>query len=204
MENKNIIIILVAIIIVLAAIAGFMFSQSQNPKNGCEVKVTSDPNLYEGDKLSIQLTGLDKTAISKEKVDVVITDKKGNVVVNKTVKTNSKGKAKIGLNLKKGKYDVNVTFGGNEKYVASDVSQVLRIKEKTTETVSDDNAVDTSKYPSYNSNIGYYRDIEEQQELLLIETSNGEYYVLGGDGYYVYDGRDSQGNIQMGSYMGKY
>lgn len=147
---------------------------------------------------------MDKTAISKEKVDVVITDKKGNVVVNKTVKTNSKGKAKIGLNLKKGKYDVNVTFGGNEKYVASDVSQVLRIKEKTTETVSDDNAVDTSKYPSYNSNIGYYRDIEEQQELLLIETSNGEYYVLGGDGYYVYDGRDSQGNIQMGSYMGKY
>ena len=32
MENKNVIIILVAIIIVLAAIAGFMYLQSANAK----------------------------------------------------------------------------------------------------------------------------------------------------------------------------
>ena len=38
----------------------------------------------------------------------------------------------------------------------------------------------------------------------LIETSAGEKYVLGGDGYYTYAGTDSNGNYKIGTYMGKY
>ena len=104
MENKNIIIILIAIIVVLAVVAGVMFLQSGNAKEPTKVKITSDKTQYEGGKLSIQLTNLNKTAISKEKVNITITNKKGKVVVNETVKTNSKGKAKLDLDLKKGKY----------------------------------------------------------------------------------------------------
>ena len=56
MENKNIIIILVAIVIVLAVVAGAMFLQSGNAKEPTKVKITSDKVQYEGGKLKIKLT----------------------------------------------------------------------------------------------------------------------------------------------------
>lgn len=196
MENKKIIIILMAVIVILAIVAGIMFLQS-TAKEPTKVVITSDNSQYEGGKLSIQLTDLNKTAISKEKVNITITNKKGKIVVNETVETNSKGKADIDLDLKKGKYNVTVTFGGNEKYAENNTSQKLTITEETQES-STENNVDMSLYSSYSSAIGSYRIVERQQELGLLETPDGNYYVMAGDGIYTYGGRDSQGNIQLG------
>ena len=110
MENKNIIIILLIVVVILAAVAGFMLLNQSNAKNPTKIKITSDKSLNEGDKLSIKLTDMNGTGISKEVVNITITDKKGKVVVDQVIKTNSKGKASLDLDLKKGKYDVNVTF----------------------------------------------------------------------------------------------
>lgn len=197
MENKKIIIILMAVIVILAIVAGIMFLQS-TAKEPTKVVITSDKSQYEDGKLSIQLTDLNKTAISKEKVNITITNKKGKIVVNETVETNSKGKADLDLDLKKGKYNVTVTFGGNEKYAENNTSQKLTITEETQES-STENNVDMSLYSSYSSAIGSYRIVERQQELGLLETPDGNYYVMAGDGIYTYGGRDSQGNIQPGA-----
>ena len=70
-------------------------------------------------------------------VNITITNAKGKVVSDKVVKTDSKGKAKLDLNLKKGKYKVNVTYVGNENYTGSNTTQKLTIKEKVKETVSE-------------------------------------------------------------------
>ena len=185
-----------AVIVILAIVAGIMFLQS-TAKEPTKVVITSDNSQYEGGKLSIQLTDLNKTAISKEKVSITITNKKGKIVVNETVETNSKGKADIDLDLKKGKYNVTVTFGGNEKYAENNTSQKLTITEETQES-STENNVDMSLYSSYSSAIGSYRIVERQQELGLLETPDASYYVMAGDGIYTYGGRDSQGNIQPG------
>ena len=130
MENRNIIIILVAVVIILVVVAGIMFLQPTTAKEPTKIKITSDKEQYGGGKLSIQLTDLNKTGISKEIVNITITNKKGKVVVDDVVKTNSKGKAKLDLKLKKGKYKVNVTFGGNENYTGNNTTQKLTIKEK--------------------------------------------------------------------------
>ena len=82
MENRNIIIILIAIIVVLAVVAGALFLQTGNAKEPTKVKITSDKVQYEGGKLSIQLTDLNKTPVSKEVVNITITNKKGKVVVD--------------------------------------------------------------------------------------------------------------------------
>ena len=129
MENKNIIIILIAIIVVLAVVAGVMFMQPV-AKEPTKVKITSDKEQYEGGELSIQLTDLNKTPISKEVVNITITNSKGKVVVDDVVKTNSKGKAKLDLDLKKGKYNVTVTYGGNENYTGNNTTKKLTIKEE--------------------------------------------------------------------------
>ena len=130
MENKKIIIILVAIIVVLAAVLGVMFLQSTTSKEPTEVKIISNKTQYEGGELSIKLTDLNGTPISKEIVNVTITNSKDKVVVDDVVKTNSKGKAKLDLDLKKGKYNVNVSYGGNENYTGNNTTQKLTIEEE--------------------------------------------------------------------------
>nr|WP_295000636.1 hypothetical protein [uncultured Methanobrevibacter sp.] len=134
MENKNIIIILLVIIVILAVAIGFMLLNTTPAKEPTKIKITSDKEQYEGGKLSVQLTDLNKTPISKEVVNITVTNSKGKVVVDDVVKTNSKGKAEYDLDLKKGKYDVNVTYGGSENYTANSTSQKLIIKEEVKET----------------------------------------------------------------------
>ena len=202
MENRNIIIIMVAVILVLAAVLGVMFFQSANAKKTNEIKITSNKTLYEGDNLSVKLTDSNKTAISNQTVKITIADKNGKVVANKSVKTNSKGKAKMDLDLKKGKYVVNVDYKGNKDYSPSHDSYNLNVEAGTATNSAGE--IKSMEYTEHSPTFGNYRIIESQQELGVIETSNGEYFVLAGDGYYTYGGHDSNGNIKLGSYVGKY
>ena len=133
MENKNIIIILVVIIIILAAAIGFTMFNPTHAKQPTKINITSKNTLNEGDNLTLQLTDLNKTALSKQKVNITVKDSKGKFVLNKTVKTNSKGKANLGLDLNKGKYNVTVSYSGNENYTGNNTTQELTIKEKVVE-----------------------------------------------------------------------
>lgn len=196
MENKNIIVALIIIIVVFAAVLGVVFFYSTNAKKSSEIKITSNKTLSAGDSLSVKLTGLNNTAISNETVKITIKDSNGNVAVNKTVKTNTKGKASLDLDLKKGNYNITAEFEGNEKYAGNSTFQKLTVKEEVTQ-LTGENSVDTTSYPSYSSSIGSYRVVERQQELGVIETPDGRQYVMAGDGIYPYNGRDSQGNIQF-------
>ena len=149
MENKNIIIILIIVVVILAAVLGFMFLNKTNPKDSTKIKITSDKSQYEDSaELSIKLTDMNGTALSKEIVNITITDKKGKVVADDVVKTNSKGNAKLDLNLKKGKYNVNVTYDGNENFTANHSSQNLTIKEEaSTSEVSSGESQSSSGTP---------------------------------------------------------
>ena len=179
MENRNIIIILVAVVIILVVVAGIMFLQPTTAKEPTKIKITSDKEQYGGGKLSIQLTDLNKTGISKEIVNITITNKKGKVVVDDVVKTNSKGKAKLDLKLKKGKYKVNVTFGGNENYTGNNTTQKLTINEKEkvtqTEDVSAANSLD--KYRTRSDTI-----MEVMPSGDIVEMSADESFIVSVNG----------------------
>ncbi|MBE6489768.1 MAG: hypothetical protein E7Z83_02795 [Methanobrevibacter sp.] len=138
MENKNIIIILIVIIVILAAAIGFALLNPMHAKEPTKIKITSDKEQYEGGELSIQLTDLNKTPLSKEVVNITITNSKGKVVFDNVEKTDSKGKAKIDLDLKKGKYNVTVSYGGNENYTGNTTTQKLTIKEEEKVTQTED------------------------------------------------------------------
>ena len=137
MENKNIIIIMLVIIALLAVVVGAMFLQITNAKEPTTVKITNNKTLYEGEDVTLKLTNLNKTPLSKEKVKITVKNSKGKVVANKTVKTNGKGNAKLDLDLKKGKYNVTVVYAGNDNFTGSNVTQKLTIKEEVKETVSE-------------------------------------------------------------------
>ncbi|MBQ2666092.1 hypothetical protein [Methanobrevibacter sp.] len=163
MENKNIIIILLVIIVILAVAIGIALFNPITAKEPTKIKITSDKEQYEGGELSIKLTDLNKTPISKEIVNITITNSKGKVVVDDVVKTNSKGKAKLDLDLKKGKYNVTVSYGGNENYTGNNTTQKLTIKEEVVEF--------TDSYSSEPEQIDY-------------NSPDSEYYRWDTDGSY--------------------
>ena len=153
MENKHIIIILLVIIVILAAAIGFMLLNPNHAKEPVKIKITSDKEQYEGGELSIMLTDLNKTPISKEIVNITITNSKGKVVVDDVVKTDSKGNAKLDLDLKKGKYNITVSYGGNENYTGNNTTQKLTIKEEEVveDTVQHVNSQDSSDQSDYSN-----------------------------------------------------
>ena len=148
MESKNIIIILIVIIVILVVAIGFTMFNPMHAKEPTKIKITSDKEQNEGGNLSIQLTNLNKTPLSKEIVNVTITNSKGKVVVDDVVKTNSKGKASLDLDLKKGKYNVTVNYGGNENYTGNNTTQKLTIKEKVVEAEPASSSSSSSNYDS--------------------------------------------------------
>ena len=189
MEDRNIIIILIAIIIVLAAIAGAMYLQTTNAKEPTTIKITSNNTLTEGDSLSIQLTDLNKTAISNENVNITITDNKSKVVVNEIVQTNSKGEAALDLDLKKGEYTVNVTYAGNENYTGNNTTQKLTIEEKVVQTVSKDTTSSSSSSNPFSDATWHKRTKWDdgtpvKGEVYLIETRDGQLWTYENGNYY--------------------
>lgn len=152
MENKAIIAILLLVIVILVVgLCAMLFSPFHGPE-GSVISIESNNVLYSGDDLSVLLTSINKTPISNEFVNVIICDSSGKLVVNETVKTDSKGSARLELDIESGKYDVDVSFGGNENYTANKTSQKLEIKEVETQEVS--NAQYSSASSSSSSSSG--------------------------------------------------
>ncbi|WP_407376323.1 hypothetical protein [Methanobrevibacter sp.] len=183
MDNKNIIIILVVIIVVLAAAIGFAMFNPMHAKEPTKLKITSDKEQYEGGELSLQLTDLNKTPLSKEIVNITITNSKGKVVVDDVVKTNSKGKAKMDLDLKKGKYNVTVSYGGNENYTTNNTTQILTIKEEVVEATPSSSQT-TADYS--NSGGSQHVDYNSRNSEYFKSDADGSYHKMEEGGHYVY------------------
>lgn len=158
MENKNIIIILLIIAIILAAIVGVMFLQ-QNEKKATKLKITSNSTLVEGDSLSIKLTDINGTPIVNQTVNVSIMDKDGSIN-HKTIVTNEKGKAYLKIDKSPGKYSINCTFEGNDKYSNSSAFKKIEIKEEVEESNSYQNEVYSTETYSQSYNEDYRPEVD--------------------------------------------
>ena len=158
MEGKNVIIILIVIIIILAAAIGFTLLNPASAKEPTKINITSDSEQYENGGISVELTDLNGTPMSKEIVNVTIANSKGELVVDDVVKTNSDGKAKLDFELDEGNYTVNVTYGGNENHTASNTTQKLTVKQEEKTAESAPETSQSSEPVDYNSpNSKYYK-----------------------------------------------
>ncbi len=189
MENKHIIIILLIVIVVLsAAIAAALFAPSV-AKEPSKINITSNSSQYEKGELSILLSDLNDTPISKEIVNITVTDDKGKVVVDDVVKTDAQGKAKLDLELEKGEYVVNASYGGNENYTGNSTVQKLTIKEEAVESQSDYSSSDDYVYSPQGD-----KYIKKSGQWDTDSAGNKVYTYQGGDGVIYERYYDSQGN----------
>lgn len=167
MENKHIIIILVIVIVALAAGIGVMLFNQSVAKDPTVVDITSDNKQTENSaELAVKLQDVKNNPVSGEIVNVKITDKNGKVVVDDVVKTNSKGKAKLSLDLKKGKYDVEVVYGGNDNYTGNNATQKLTLKEEEAAAASEPAQSQPSVYAYKSDGTPMYSQAEVDSYML--------------------------------------
>lgn len=139
MEQKGIIIILCVVIAVLIIGILMMGPLSKEDTN----LSIADKKLSVGDSLVVVLADSSGNPIGDATVKIKLADDDGTLI-EEDATTNSKGKAKLEME-EKGKYTVECSFDGDDKYSASSASDKISVKKATTKEVNDDK---TSNYDS--------------------------------------------------------
>jgi hypothetical protein len=197
---------LVAVIVILAVAIGIMFLSPTLSKDATVVKITSDKSQNEGGKLKVLLTDTKDQPISKDILNVTITNKNGEIVLDDVVKTDGDGKAKLNLDLKKGKYTVKVNYDGNEKYEGSNTTQKLTIKEKKAETSSSSSSSSQSTQSSQPQRTAYAYRSDGSPMYSQGEVDSYMYNKYGSVNYHVgsngYIDMDEPGYDDAGHWVG--
>ncbi|MBO6123842.1 MAG: Ig-like domain-containing protein [Methanobrevibacter sp.] len=140
MENQKIIIALLVVIIAII-IVGFVILSPFSAKEDSNLAIT-DTKINEGDSLVVVLTDSKGNAITNETVNIKITDNEGTIT-DKSITTNSKGKAKFEMK-EKGKYSIECTYDGNDKYASSSTAGNLTVKKVQTKSISQETSSSSS------------------------------------------------------------
>ena len=131
--DKHKIIILALIVVIAALLVGMAFTMMPNmAKQDTKLKFKSNSTLTEGDSLKIKLTDANGTAIADQTINITIKDKKG-ASDNHSVVTNEKGVGTLKLDKNSGKYNVTVSYGGNDKYNGCNVTKKITVEEVSVE-----------------------------------------------------------------------
>lgn len=174
--DKNKIIIIALIVIILALAIGIFASMNGHAKEDTKLTITSNSTLYEGDSIKVKLTDLNKTPLSNQTINVTLTDDNQTSSYYSVV-TNEKGIGTLKLDKSEGNYTVNCTFGGNDNYTGNSTAKKIKIEKEVVEAQTT-----SSTSSSYSSS----------------ESSSDDYvYSAQGDEYIKKSGQwdsDSQGN----------
>lgn len=193
--NKNI-IIAILIVVIIAVVAIFAFHPgSGDGKINTQINFLSESSLQNGDQIQIELKDVQGNAIANEVVNFTY-EANGQQELY-SVLTNDQGQAYLVLsNEDVGDHQVNVSYGGNDKYNPCTATQTITIQEgesqvsQTTEinstasTIAHDNSTGTGT--SSNSSSGS----SDASEPLYYDSETGNSYnkegiIVGGqnDGY---------------------
>lgn len=159
MENNKIIIALLIIIIALLVVFGVMYiNPTTNAKINTKITVTSNNTLHDGDSFSIALTDINGTPLANQTVNITIIDANGGKNPQQ-VKTDGMGNGILQLKgLTPGEYTFNVTYGGNDNYSVSNMTQKTEIKEVVKETTKSVSSSPYSTKPVYDGRTVCYKD----------------------------------------------
>ena len=127
--ERNKIIIIALIVVIAALLVGMVAMVPNMTKKDTKLKFKGNATLEKGDTLKILLTDSDGATIAGQTVNVTIKDKDKSSDYH-SVETDENGVGKIKLDKDAGKYEVTVTYGGNDKYKGCNETKKITIKEE--------------------------------------------------------------------------
>lgn len=196
MENNKIIIIaLIAIIAIL--IVGIVVAMMPNfNKTDTNLDFKSKSKLEEGSYLKIKLTDLNGNPIAGQDVNVTITDKNDASDYHSVV-TNSEGIGKLKMEKGHGKYEVTITYGGNDQYNGCNATKKITIKEKEEEASTESSGPSAIAYKSDGTPMYSQSEVDSY---MLNKYGMVDYHI-GSNGYI---DMDEPGYDDAGNYIGYY
>ena len=132
-KDKMVIVALIAIIIVL--LIGLVAVMSNMSKENTKLTFKCNSTMTEGEYLKVKLTDANKTAIAKQTVNITVVSENGTADYH-SVKTNENGVGKLKIDKNSGKYNVTVSYGGNDRFNGCNATKKITIEEKVIETQS--------------------------------------------------------------------
>ena len=144
MDNQKTIIVLLCIIIAILVVGVVVFSPLMAKEDSA--LTINDKKINVGDSLTVKLTDKNGNPIANQTVNIKLTDKEG-ITIDEDVVTNSKGNAKFKME-EKGKYSVECSFKGSDKYSASALNDNISVKKVKTNVISQEKTTSESMYDS--------------------------------------------------------
>ena len=145
--DKNKIIILTLIVIIVALLVGIFATMPNFSKEDTKLRIATNSTITEGDYIKVKLTDLNKTPIANQTVNITIIDKDNSSSYYSAV-TNDKGVAKLKSDKDAGEYGVKATYGGNNIYTESNATKNITIKEEVVEAQLSSTDSSSSNYDS--------------------------------------------------------
>ena len=147
--EKNKIIIVALIVVIVALLVGVLVSMPNFAKADSKLEIMCNDTINEGDNLQIKLADANGTALANQTVKITFTDK-DNSNSEYSVVTNEEGIGELKVDKNAGKYDITVIYAGNDGYNGCNATKKLTIKEKVVEATVEQ----TSSEPQYLSDTG--------------------------------------------------
>ncbi len=182
--EKNKIIIIALIVIIAALLVGMVAMMVPNmAKKDTTLTFKGNSTIDEGGSIKIKLTDDNGNVIAGQTVNVTVKDK-DKASSYYSVETNDQGIGTLKLDKDAGKYDVTVTYAGNDKYKSCNATKKITIEEGTAEAeqTSSSSSSDTRSAYAYKSDgTPMYSQAEVDQYM----TNKYGYvnYHIGSNGY---------------------
>jgi hypothetical protein len=221
--NKNI-IIAILIVIIIAVVGVFVFSQpqatTQDGKINTQINFLSQTTLKNGDQVQFELKDAQGALLAGQTVTISYDDGSGNIQ-KYSVNTDQNGKGFLTISGEdSGNYGITVDYNGSDKYNGCSAKQTITVEDGAStaeETVSENSTANTvmynnntnsssdSSYSSTGSSSSGSSQSYYDADLNVYYDANG--YVIGGQepGASIYDLRqrfesgdmiDEDGNLQ--------
>ena len=162
MDKKELIILGILAVIAAVAIWFMYFSPVESAADYSMLNIIGDGTIGENGTVYAKLANGENVALRDKEVHITVKDSNGSVVFEDSSKTYVNGVVNFKLtNVSAGKYDVNITFDGDENFTSCGVSENLTIKAGEVEEDVPDEIVesvetaDTSTQDSSSSQSSY-------------------------------------------------
>lgn len=199
MENRNKIIILALIVVIIALLIGIFATMPNMAKMDSKLTFESNSTLSEEGLLKIKLTDDNGNAIVNQTVNITITDRNKTSDYHSVV-TDSNGIGTLKLEKSPGNYSVTVVYGGNDNYASCNATNEVTIEEKIIEQTNQQ----SSEYTADESNSqsagdkNYRPDVDSGGITREVADKWGYEYTTDHGGHYI--GKNDHWDEEAGVY----
>lgn len=173
--DKNKMIIIALIIVIIALLVGMFTIMPHINKKDTNLTFISNSTLNEGDSIKIKLTDSNGNLLVNQTVSVTIIGS-NNASSSYSIVTNETGFGDLKLDKIAGEYNVIVEYGGSNNYAGCSNAQKLTIKEKVAEVESTSSSSNTGSNSNYDSGAFYSAQSEKVYHTGdVVDTPGGKY-----------------------------